>query len=382
MQFAAFRRHEKIQLLTAGVAISALVVGASASQAAECGDLAGKVFGPATITGATTVSPPSSLLGRDPPTPVAIKATFCRVQGVIKPSADSDIKFEVWLPPESAWNARYRRDRQWWLCGSLLFLAMASSRGRRTPSRAPIPAIRAARWMRPGRLATPKRSPTSAGVPSMKPRTRPNPYRRLLRQGCQRILFQRVFGRGPRGADGGPAVPQGLRRNRRGRASQRLDEFDDQRRVHDARAEQTGAWLSPDELALVSKAAQRPARGGWLSGRPGLLAFDPSTLVCKSGQNEGCLTEAKLDGLKAIYAGTKDASGKLLIRGYPVGGEAGPVAWSLWITGTGPGQTKGSLMNGFFPAISPIWFSIRRTGCRTTERRWRLVCVAEDGRGA
>ena len=60
MQFAAFRRHEKIQLLAAGVAISALVAGASVSQAAECGDLAGKVFGPATITGATTVSPPSS----------------------------------------------------------------------------------------------------------------------------------------------------------------------------------------------------------------------------------------------------------------------------------------------------------------------------------
>ncbi len=126
MQFAAFRRHEKIQLLAAGVAISALVAGASVSQAAECGDLAGKVFGPATITGATTVSPPSSLLGSDPPTPVAIKAMFCRVQGVIKPTADSDIKFEVWLPPESAWNGRYGAIGNGGFAGSLILPAMAS----------------------------------------------------------------------------------------------------------------------------------------------------------------------------------------------------------------------------------------------------------------
>ena len=60
-----FAALKELQLLAAGVAISALVAGASAAQAAECGDLAGEVFGPATITAATSVSPPSSLLGRD-----------------------------------------------------------------------------------------------------------------------------------------------------------------------------------------------------------------------------------------------------------------------------------------------------------------------------
>ena len=33
--------------------------------------------------------------------------------------------------------------------------------------------------------------------------------------------------------------------------------------------------------------------------------------------------------------------------GYPVGGEAGPGAWSLWITGTEPLRTSGSLISGF-----------------------------------
>ena len=31
---------------------------------------------------------------------------FCRVQGVIRPSSDSNIEFEVWLPA-SGWNGRY-----------------------------------------------------------------------------------------------------------------------------------------------------------------------------------------------------------------------------------------------------------------------------------
>src|SRR3984957_17658971 len=31
---------------------------------------------------------------------------FCRVQGVIRPSSDSNIEFEVWMPT-SGWNGRY-----------------------------------------------------------------------------------------------------------------------------------------------------------------------------------------------------------------------------------------------------------------------------------
>src|ERR1700733_6633199 len=56
-----------------------------------------------------------------------------------------------------------------------------------------------------------------------------------------------------------------------------------------------GAWLSPDELALVSEAAQRacPSADGYLD--------DP--ISCRFD-----LTEAKLDGLEATYAGSGTAS--------------------------------------------------------------------------
>ena len=32
---------------------------------------------------------------------------FCRVQGVIAPTQDSHIEFEVWLPASSSWTGRY-----------------------------------------------------------------------------------------------------------------------------------------------------------------------------------------------------------------------------------------------------------------------------------
>ena len=34
-------------------------------------------------------------------------ATHCRVAATLKPSPDSDIKMEVWLPAHSAWNGKF-----------------------------------------------------------------------------------------------------------------------------------------------------------------------------------------------------------------------------------------------------------------------------------
>src|SRR3954471_15109757 len=35
-----------------------------------------------------------------------VDAKFCRVQGVARPSPDSDIRFEVWLPQD--WTGRFK----------------------------------------------------------------------------------------------------------------------------------------------------------------------------------------------------------------------------------------------------------------------------------
>ena len=53
----------------------------------------------------------------------SVNKPFCRVEGVLKPSADSDVKFEVWLPPESAWNGKYQGIGNGGTCIMLRFCA-------------------------------------------------------------------------------------------------------------------------------------------------------------------------------------------------------------------------------------------------------------------
>jgi feruloyl esterase len=80
--------------------------------AATCESLASLKLTNTTFTAAQVVeagafAPP----GAPPPNGPALAAykalpAFCRVQGVIQPSSDSHIEFEVWLPA-SGWNGKY-----------------------------------------------------------------------------------------------------------------------------------------------------------------------------------------------------------------------------------------------------------------------------------
>src|SRR6266571_3522086 len=56
-----------------------------------------------TITAATLVTPPATINN------VAVSVPLCRVQGTARPSQDSEIKFEVWLPATAAaWTGRMK----------------------------------------------------------------------------------------------------------------------------------------------------------------------------------------------------------------------------------------------------------------------------------
>src|SRR5471030_2503587 len=70
----------------------ALVGGAALAQT-PCSALTAQVLPHATVTAATD-APAGSL-------------TACKIEVTARPSADSDIRIEVWIPQGSAWNGRY-----------------------------------------------------------------------------------------------------------------------------------------------------------------------------------------------------------------------------------------------------------------------------------
>ncbi|TMH21642.1 MAG: hypothetical protein E6H63_19685, partial [Betaproteobacteria bacterium] len=75
--------------------------------ALSCGQLTSLTPEASTISSAV-VTPPGVVPGTpgtgNPPINVSTGVTFCRVQGVARPTQDSEIKFEVWLPTAAAWT--------------------------------------------------------------------------------------------------------------------------------------------------------------------------------------------------------------------------------------------------------------------------------------
>ena len=93
--------------------------------AATCASLSQLKLPNTTITGAQSFAagkftpPPQFSLRQPPPVPVA----FCRVTGSIKPTSDSDINFELWLP-ESGWTGRYESVGNGGFAGSIRYDSM------------------------------------------------------------------------------------------------------------------------------------------------------------------------------------------------------------------------------------------------------------------
>lgn len=96
----------------AAVAFGVLFVGVVFPAAAQraCSTLtevrlAGAVVVAATDVAAGGFTPPADGL---PGSAMALPA-YCRVQGVARPTPDSEINFEVWLPAAAGWNGKFQQ---------------------------------------------------------------------------------------------------------------------------------------------------------------------------------------------------------------------------------------------------------------------------------
>lgn len=105
--------------LTAVPAGGQAAAGSARAAAAKvaCADLIKLPFeGNTTITAATSV-PAGTFMTPAGQTLTDLPA-FCRVGGVAKPTSDSDINFEVWLPSES-WNRKFVSSGEGGFAGAL-----------------------------------------------------------------------------------------------------------------------------------------------------------------------------------------------------------------------------------------------------------------------
>ena len=275
---------------------------------------------------------------------------FCRVAGVIRPTNDSYIRFEVWLPIDG-WNGKFLSVGNGGFAGSINYNGMAGDLRRGYATAGTDTGHEAdaedASWAfhhpqkvidfgyralhatslnaksliqafytrlpkysyfdscsdggREG-LMEAQRFPEDfdgilAGAPA-------NFWTHMLAAGID--LMQGVYGRNPAGYISSVKIP----------------------------ALQTAALAACD--------AQDGVKDGIISD-PLRCHFDPSVLLCKGDDSRDCLTAPQVASAKKLYAGGVNSQGKQVFPGYMPGGEDGPNGWSQWITGAGPGKASGSL---------------------------------------
>src|SRR3954462_1563510 len=97
------RRKGTSAAVTAALALGLASASAVAHAALTCAQLTSVTSEASTITAAALVPANTTVNGVTPTVP------FCRAQGTARPSPDSEIKFEVWLPPTAAdWTGRMK----------------------------------------------------------------------------------------------------------------------------------------------------------------------------------------------------------------------------------------------------------------------------------
>ncbi len=288
-----------------------------------CERLASLKLPGATITAADMVAA-GAYKAQEPPNNILQVPAFCRVAATLRPTADSSIEIEVWLP--EVWNGKYEAVGGGGWAGVISFPAMAAalSEGYATSS-----------------TDTGHRGGDAKFAPGHPEKIADYAYRAVHEMTVQtKTLIGARYGRAPRlsywnGCSTGGR--QGLQE-----AQRYPEDFDAivagapaNYMIHlnawDMKAalinQKDEAHLVPaTKLAMLHSAVVAACDG--LDGvKDGLLSnpktchFDPATLVCQGGDSASCLTAPQLESIQAMYAPAKRKDGTLVYPGMPYGGE-------------------------------------------------------------
>jgi feruloyl esterase len=323
---------------------AAVLFCASARAAATCESLAGLKLADTTITAAQAVSDGSFA----PPTgqPMRNLPPFCRVAGVIKPSSDSHIEFEVWMPA-TGWNGKFQGIGNGGFAGVIGYRPLGAAITRGYAAASTDTGHRAAggdvdaSWA----LGHPQKVIDFG-------------YRAIHEMTVKaKGILAAFYGNGPRRSyfascsNGGrqalmeaqryPADYDGIIS---GAPANYWTHLLSAAAVYVlATMENPASYIPASKLPAIEAAALAAcdARDGLkdsIIDRPDSCGFDPGSLLCKGTETDNCLTAAQLTALKTFYAGPRTSKREAVFPGFPPGSETGPGGWQAWLTGSGPGK--------------------------------------------
>lgn len=325
-----------------------------------CSDLTTLTFEGNTVVAAAAEVTTGSIVTATGITLTGLPA-FCRVQGVSRPTGDSNIYYEVWLPLDT-WNGKFLSSGEGGYVGALNYTRRGLDGGldellRRGYATASTDTghVSTDTWWAVGHreraidyLYRAKHLVTVAAkglVRAFYGRSASRSYLNSCSNGGRQALME--VQRFPDDYDG---VVVGAPWNFQSHSNAGF--------VWDAQAlSGPSAAIPVAKLPAIAAAvlAACDADDGLVDGviaDPTRCRFDPDVLRCSGAETSSCLTAAQLGALEKIYAGpTNPRTGEKIFPGFAMGGENG---WTGLVTNL----TASGLGNGYFANLvfeDPSW---------------------------
>jgi hypothetical protein len=279
-------------------------------------------------------------------------ADLCRVAGTSKPSSDSDINFEVWIPTNGHWNGKYEQIGNGGFAGTIWvpYIADAVSRGY------------AAAATDDGTSGPPRGALTFIGHPNV---LKDFGYRAIkVTTDSSKTIIKSLTGTYPNYSyfsgcsDGGREALM--------EAQRYPNDFDGiivgspandliglgASFLWNMQALLSGpqtnnvpnGYLPASKIALLSQLAISKCVGkdGGVStdaflNDPTICHFDAAVAQCAPGQDAAtCVTPAQVEAVEKLYYGPHNSAGDLLFPGYEPGSGSNATDWPEWLVGTSP----------------------------------------------
>jgi hypothetical protein len=334
--------RSKLRLILSTTLLTAPLVAATCESLTALKPAGTTINAASSIAAGAFTAPGGPQLGQAPVDYKKLPA-FCRVQGVIQPSADSDIQFEIWLPA-SGWNGRYQGLGNGGFAGSIDFGGLADALANGYAASATDTGHKGSAIDGHWAVGHPEKV-TDFGY-------------RAIHETAQKakVIMAAFYGDGPQHSyfsscsNGGrealmeaqrfPADYDGILAGAPANYWTRLlaSAMTDALMLSDPAAYIPAAKLPAIQAATLAACDARDGVKDGVIDEPQRCKFDAVQLLCKGGESDSCLTAPQVAALQKLY------TAKANFPGHVVGGETGPNEWGDWITGAAPGR---SLMFAF-----------------------------------
>ena len=305
---------------------------------ASCDSLSALALPATTITKAEAVAPGAfTLPDLNPGQQAAFRrlTAFCRVAATIRPTSDSEIKIEVWMPAEG-WNGKFMGVGNGGWSGSIVYPALAAALAR-------------------GYAAASTNTGHDGGDASFAP----GHPEKLVDFAHRAVHEMTVRAKAVTEAYYDKAPARAYWNGCSSGGKQGLKEAQKYPRDYDGivagapanywthlmagdlwpavvTQKDPSASLPPDKLEVLHKAALAVCdkldgvEEGLLEDPP-RCRFDPATVQCRDGAQDNCLTAAQVEAARKIYGGARNPrTGKQVFPGMPPGSEL------VWTALAGP----------------------------------------------